>query len=354
VDLVLSGHSHSYERSYLINGHYAHSSTFNTNTMIINGGSGRVINGSGAYLKPEGGFIGNQGAVYVVAGSSGQTSGGTFDHPAMYISLENLGSLVLDVNSNRLDATFLREMGASNDWFSIVKANYAPVASNLVVTVNADKATNLTLKASDINRQALTFLVGSSPTNGLISNFNPTNGTFTYTPVRGTTNGDTFQFLANDGRTNSSLAQVTIAVKPPVDANGNGLADDWEAFYGVTNPNADADHDGQTNLQEYRAGTNPIDPNSWLRVSTIAGDASGHAMLTWPSVGGVRYRVLFSNGNVDGSFNWIFSPVIRSVGAEMAGGIIGALSTMTFTDDFTLTGGAPANGYRFYRVQVVP
>ena len=111
VDLVLAGHSHSYERSYLIDGHYGVSSTF-TNAMKKDGGSGRD-DGSGAYNKPTLGPGPREGAVYAVAGSSGQVSGGTLNHPAMFISLNNLGSMVLDVNGGTLDAKFLREMGPS-------------------------------------------------------------------------------------------------------------------------------------------------------------------------------------------------------------------------------------------------
>ena len=50
VDLVLTGHSHSYERSFLIDGHYGSSSTF-TQSMKKDGGSGRE-DGTGAYQKP--------------------------------------------------------------------------------------------------------------------------------------------------------------------------------------------------------------------------------------------------------------------------------------------------------------
>ena len=68
-------------------------------------------------------------AVYVVAGSSGKVSlqneksakRGYLDHSAMFLSLPRLGSLVLDVNGNRLDATFLSETGERLDYFSIVK-----------------------------------------------------------------------------------------------------------------------------------------------------------------------------------------------------------------------------------------
>ncbi|HKU77455.1 MAG TPA: fibronectin type III domain-containing protein [Pyrinomonadaceae bacterium] len=146
VDLVLAGHSHSYERSYLIDGHYGTSSTF-TAAMKKDGGSGR-IDGSGAYNKPTLGAGTHEGAVYAVAGSSGQISGGTLNHPAMFISLNNLGSMVLDVNGNTLDAKFLRENGAIADYFRIVKGAVAPVIpaapSSLVATTFSSSQINLT------------------------------------------------------------------------------------------------------------------------------------------------------------------------------------------------------------------
>jgi hypothetical protein len=121
VDLVLAGHSHSYERSFLIDGHYGVSSTF-TAAMKKDGGSGR-FDVSGAYNKATLGPGPHEGAVYAVAGSSGQISGGTLNHPAMFISLNNLGSMVLDVNGDTLDAKFLRENGAIADYFRIVKGS---------------------------------------------------------------------------------------------------------------------------------------------------------------------------------------------------------------------------------------
>ena len=51
VDLVLTGHSHSYERSFFIDGHYGPSSTFNTLEHLVDGGDGRP-SGDGAYTKP--------------------------------------------------------------------------------------------------------------------------------------------------------------------------------------------------------------------------------------------------------------------------------------------------------------
>ena len=123
VDLVLAGHSHAYERSFLLDGHYGDSTTF-TGSMKTDGGSGSPTT-SGAYLKPTYGMAPRQGAVYMVAGTSGKVSGGSYDHPAMYTSQAVLGSVVLDVDGNRLDATFIDSAGGQRDQFSIVKGGGA-------------------------------------------------------------------------------------------------------------------------------------------------------------------------------------------------------------------------------------
>ena len=358
VDLVLCGHSHSYERSYLLDGHYGPTNTFNAATHVVQPGSGRETNGTNAYLKPvnaSGAPIGRRGAVYAVPGSSGQISGGTLNHPAMFISLNVLGSVVLDITTNRLDAVFLRETGSgsvSNDWFTLRKENFPPVATNRTLTIAADASTNLVLTGSDVNRDPLVFAPASLPTNGLLANFNSTNGTVTYTPVHGSTNGDSFTFLAHDGRTNSAPGLLTINVTPPLDANTNGIPDLWEAQFGITDPGADADGDGASNLQEYRADTNPTNALSWLHFTQIDAAGAGYQVV-WSSVGGARYRVEFSDGDAGGNFNRVFTSVVRAIAEEMDPHPAGAPGTLGFTDDFTLTGGAPANGARYYRVRVV-
>jgi len=124
VDLVLGGHSHSYERSYLIDGHYGFSSTF-TNSMLVDSGDG-AMDGDGAYEKPVLGKSAHAGAVYAVAGSGAQASGGALNHPAMFRSLNELGSMVLEIHANRLDAKFLRETGAIEDDFTMVKGASQP------------------------------------------------------------------------------------------------------------------------------------------------------------------------------------------------------------------------------------
>jgi hypothetical protein len=105
--------------------------------MIKDSGSGRP-SGTGAYAKPSSGIAPHEGAVYAVAGSSGQASGGTLNHPAMFISLNQLGSMVLDVDGNRLDAKFLRETGAVDDSFTILKGA-APTPTSTPVPPTATR-----------------------------------------------------------------------------------------------------------------------------------------------------------------------------------------------------------------------
>lgn len=120
VDLVLGGHSHSYERSFLVDGHHGDSATLLPGHAIDPGDGSEA--GDGAYLKPLPGLAPRSGEVCVVAGSSGQVGSGPLDHPVMVVSLEVLGSLVLDFAGDRLDAVFLDDAGAQRDAFTIIKA----------------------------------------------------------------------------------------------------------------------------------------------------------------------------------------------------------------------------------------
>ena len=122
VDVVVSGHSHSYERSMLINGHYGASTTFRSCANVVQSGGGNGPSQNDTYIKPAG-FVANAGTVYVVAGSSGWLDplSPKGPHPAMRTSLSELGSLVLDVSGSALTASFLTDAGVVADSFTIEK-----------------------------------------------------------------------------------------------------------------------------------------------------------------------------------------------------------------------------------------
>ena len=351
VDLVLSGHSHSYERSYLLDGHTGYSTTLDA-SMIRDGGSGSSLTGGTAYIKPgdaAGASTGNQGAVYAVVGSSGKISGGALNHPAMHTALNKAGSLFMEITHERLDAIFLRDTGATNDWFSILKPCCTLVASNQVLSVIADQASTLYLTSSS---NPVRYAVNTLPDNGVISDLENTTAAFVYTPAHGNTNNDSFVFFVTDGEVVSYPGTISLQVDARLDVDDDGMPDVWEGDNGVFNPDLDFDGDGMTNLEEYHSNTDPQDKNSWLHMSGINGESYGMS-VSWSSVGGVRYRVLYSDGAPSGGFNGVFTPLLRPVESEMDQNPPGTPGTMQFTDDYSLTGGAPAAGTRFFCVQVV-
>ena len=110
TDLVLTGHSHNYERSYLINGHYDDSNTLDP-SMILNQGNGRM-DGDGPYQKTNTGPNANIGTVYTVLGTSGQVfKDADLDHPVMYYGTDSYGSGLLEVEGNQLDFKYINRDG---------------------------------------------------------------------------------------------------------------------------------------------------------------------------------------------------------------------------------------------------
>ena len=158
VDLVLTGHSHGYERSFLIDGHYGFSGSFDS-TFMKDSGNGRPDQ-DGAYHKAP---IPHAGTVYCVAGCSGKQSGGSYDHPVMFHSLSTMGSLVLDVDGGRLDATFLDINGEIEDYFSLVTYPDEGLSSDTTtLTLSAGGTQSFDLDAGPAHAGRLYLLLGSS------------------------------------------------------------------------------------------------------------------------------------------------------------------------------------------------
>ena len=123
VDVVLTGHSHVYERSFFVDGHYGKSADFDPALHVKQPGNGRA-DGDGVYRKPRG-RAPHAGEVSVVSGSAGSAGSKTkppaLDHRAMCVSFNELGSVVLDIDGLRLDLTFINERAEKRDWFAIEK-----------------------------------------------------------------------------------------------------------------------------------------------------------------------------------------------------------------------------------------
>jgi predicted phosphodiesterase len=117
VDLVFSGHSHSYERSFPIRGHRGRSDTF-LPSMKTDSGDGRR-DGDGNYLNALHGT--EHGIIYTVAGSAGKARAAPLNHPVHFVAMSQLGSVVLDFDDDTLDVTFVSPNPKAIDYYTVVK-----------------------------------------------------------------------------------------------------------------------------------------------------------------------------------------------------------------------------------------
>ena len=144
VDLVLTGHDHTYTRSHLIKGHFGLENTYDT-TMLVNTGS-EIL--SGKYFKSPPSYL---GTVYVVCGVSGDAHHRTsplWPHNAMHYSTNiQHGSMVIDVVNDTLNGKFLNDSNIISDQFTIVKHSFTSTSefsekySHLKIFPNPAKST---------------------------------------------------------------------------------------------------------------------------------------------------------------------------------------------------------------------
>lgn len=124
VDLIITGHSHVYERSYLINGFYGTPDEFNPAQHLVDGGTGKLSQGT-PYRKYTNGPTPNHGTVYVVQGNSGsKDDGAPLNHPAMHFAhgcATCIGSSIIKVHGDTLRLEYLTAEGEMLDEFAIVK-----------------------------------------------------------------------------------------------------------------------------------------------------------------------------------------------------------------------------------------
>jgi hypothetical protein len=253
VDLVLCGHSHCYERSYLLDGHYGLSGTL-TAAMKMNAGDGRPA-GNGAYIKPLTGVRSHLGAVYAVAGSAGKISGGTLNHPAHFISMNNLGSLVLDVNGPRLDATFIRENSSIPDTFTILKQDAtnqptvtlgltgSPLAeaagtATVTATLSATHTSDVTVNLAFTGTATLTTDYTRSGTSITIP-AGSTTGSVTLTAVQDAVYENPNETIVVDiasvtNGTESGTQQVTATITGDDPAPSGGFTENFDSMGGTT------------------------------------------------------------------------------------------------------------------------
>jgi hypothetical protein len=127
VDLILSGHSHIYERSMLIDG--AHSTPTVAANFVLDDGDGDP-KGDGAYTKSAG-LNPNEGFVAVVTGNAGTTLKRVGTIPLMKKIILEHGSLLFNVDGDNLNAIMLNKAGEQSDVFTITKQGQVPAKTRI-------------------------------------------------------------------------------------------------------------------------------------------------------------------------------------------------------------------------------
>lgn len=190
VDLVLNGHSHGYERSYLLKNYYKATAVapslldadFRKNLHTADS-SNALYNGSAlscAYKYNSGKY--NHGTVYIVSGSAGQLGGSSagYPHDAMYYSnISNGGCFYFEVDSNRLDARFLSYSGTGAGVTPVVRDQFTIFKDvNKVTSYTVALNSPLTLTASW--RGSYLWPANGNASTKSVTLANAANGTFNY------------------------------------------------------------------------------------------------------------------------------------------------------------------------------
>ena len=123
VDMVLCGHSHTYERSYLLKGYYGTEQNFVSTNHTLSSSTGKYDGSLNGCVYKVSSKKENHGTVYVVSGSAGANDGvqSTFPHDALPFALNEAGMFYFEVEDSRLDAKFIQADGTVKDQFTMMK-----------------------------------------------------------------------------------------------------------------------------------------------------------------------------------------------------------------------------------------
>jgi hypothetical protein len=117
VDMVLTGHSHIYERSMLIDKAYATPTV--ADGVVLDDGDGD-LRGDGAYRKSAG-LHSHEGVAQLVIGHGGTNLSRKGAMPIMRRVLVEHGSMIIDIEGDTLTSRMINSAGETTDTFNIVK-----------------------------------------------------------------------------------------------------------------------------------------------------------------------------------------------------------------------------------------
>lgn len=200
TDLVMNGHSHVYERSNLLYGHYGFSTTLDS-SMIVDTAFGTLP--YPLFKRSQNDY---KGTVYVQAGVSGvvESIQPDWPHPAMkFVDNVNMGSLFLDVDADTLTLKFI-DSDVSNphvlDNFSIVKkCDVTPTINPLVKMCST----------------ATPVVLSGTPAGGIFTGAGVTDSLFNPNAAGGGSHTVTYTYSDNFACNVSATTQVEVVATVP-------------------------------------------------------------------------------------------------------------------------------------------
>jgi len=187
---------------------------------------------------------------------------------------------------------------------NVTPVNDAPVAEDVEAETDEDTAVAITLLASDVDGDELTFTVVTQPAHGMLSGTAPA---LTYTPETDFNGTDSFTFKANDGSLDSNIATVTISVGA-VNDEPNAVDDEYDAWMGVT-------------LEVPAPGVlaNDFDPDPSDEQTVEVKDAPLHGELVLNADGSFTYEPDAGFHGIDTFTYWLISePGVQSAYMDSA------------------------------------
>jgi cellulose biosynthesis protein BcsQ len=225
--------------------------------------------------------------------------------------------------------------------------NEPPLAKPEYITVQEDKPASITLMASDLNGDRLTYHIVTGPSHGKLNGTGPD---VIYTPESNYSGPDSFTFLVNDGTVDSNTVSISLSVEavndPPVANQQSAMTRvDRSVFITLTGSDVDSDKLKYSIATQPEHGTLTFGSNF---------DANGKLTYTPNSnfTGKDSFTFKLNDGDVDSA------PATVTLNMTPNHVPMGDLQSVTTAEDtptvINLTGSDPDGDTVIYSVVTVP
>ncbi len=327
----------------------------NNNVIVARGGGpGRLTQSGGAaalFTLTVGRDAGSQGT-FTCSGGTNQILG------ALVVAQNAASTGAVWLSGGRLIVTNAVSFVGTRGSGQLTISNGTWLASDVLIATNAGSSGTLTV-AGGTNTVLSSMILGNFPctSTGIVNivggeldvtNFagdavlEVRNGTVTLSSGTLTAN----QLIITNAcghfiKTGGTLVLGSVNLSPSLDADDDGIPNSFDLDpIDPADADADPDGDGFTNLQEFQAGTSPINSASFFGITGIV-KTNNDLRVTWMTGPGKTNALERSTGTANGSYSNNFAAITNII------------TTGTSTNVLDL--GAATNGLAlYYRVRLVP